>query len=150
MFFASLQVFLANRCSVNSYNFGGPMGGGEPRVFPLCHLTTPLIKTLTSVLTGQFGCSVEKSLKKRNGINRAGRAFTVIRERKSLGSGQGCSIHCRKLEWIWFWMHFEGRFDRGLSWNWGRRKKKLSSMIFSFQTWAEWDWTQVFCTSFFV
>ena len=49
------------------------MGGGEPRVVPLCHLTTPLIKTLTSVLTGQFGCSVEKGLKKRNGINRAGK-----------------------------------------------------------------------------
>ena len=31
----------------NSYNFGGPMGGDEPRVFPLCHLTIPLIKTLT-------------------------------------------------------------------------------------------------------
>lgn len=35
---SSLQVVLINNCFVNNCNFGLPMGGGELRVFPLCHL----------------------------------------------------------------------------------------------------------------
>ena len=36
-FSATLQVFLINRCSVNSCNFGEPVGGGELMIFLLCH-----------------------------------------------------------------------------------------------------------------
>ena len=35
---ASLQVILIYSCSVNSFNLGVPVGGGELRVFLLCRL----------------------------------------------------------------------------------------------------------------
>ena len=41
IFSAGLYVILRVSCSVNICNFGVPMGGGELRVFLLCHLDPP-------------------------------------------------------------------------------------------------------------
>ena len=52
VFSASLQIIVGS-CSISGCNFGVPIGGGELRVFLLCHLGyTPLPPSPPSYLVG--------------------------------------------------------------------------------------------------
>ena len=65
IFSSSLQVVLIEGVSINSCNFGVPVGGGEYRPFLLCHLVMPLshpfLKDIfphVQILLVKFFCSI--------------------------------------------------------------------------------------------